>query len=877
MSEKARSARRAPAREGAPAIILRLMQQLVVVLLAVLGFLFCVLSSYTLDLPTGTLVMTAIAFSLLFLAVFTLPKSGLFAILCLVGGIAYIAVNAGDLLQGILLLIERVTTPLELRMPDLMQMLLKPAMADEATLLMTRAMQLILFFVSFLSAFFIVSQPSVPGLALSTLPLLVPAPFYLLSPARLPFFMLFAAHLMVFAFNNARRAQTTLRAGVYVPQSRRKANQAAQRAAQYSLSLLALPIIAIAALLSGVVLPQEGYERPEAIESLQQKIFSLDIGKEAFWRSNDGLTRGDLTSLTAIRFTGATALKIRVSNESSLYLRDYAGAVYTDNGWGNVSNSDFSKLSTSVDIAPQNLHAAALEASGELNNYFTLTVRNIAATPLSIWTPPGLITRADAIPNAGYVQDTALAFGSSESSSEYTLDAIPVDMALYNVSHADDGLQSAYAKSIGKADGLYNADNSAASAVRNAADRYVEYLFDVYTQLPDDTYAAAQTLLSTYGLQLVYNGSELNLAQTCQQVRTLLAQQCNYDYSPPVMPEGADFATWFLQEAKSGYCVHFATTGTILLRALGIPARYAEGYIVIQKDYEKQPDAEGFIEIEDTHAHAWVEVFDPSLLEWVPVEMTKTASSSNSPSPDASGDPSELTTPSFSQDTPEPTAEPTPTPTPEPTPTPTPEPTLPPDGTTPDPDATPENEESAAAQSTPTPAPTDDGTQDGSTTPEGDDTTEDVGASAPRPPLWPIFTLLAAASIPLGAFGYRKFHHERLLRTFMQKDANAAVLAAMRYALRMLRAAGAPAMQAMESQEQYAYKVARQMPAVDRAKMESALLIAQRATFSGRTCSKKEREEVLAFANSLVSALPARMKGLKRIVFLWRFPPIYPF
>ncbi|MEZ4627741.1 MAG: transglutaminase-like domain-containing protein [Eubacteriales bacterium] len=473
---------------------------------------------------------------------------------------------------------------------------------------------------------------------------------------------------------------------------------------------------------------------------------------------------------------------MRVSNESSLYLRDYAGAVHTDNGWGNISNRIFPSCRP-VSISRRRIpHAAALEASGELNNYFTLTVRNIAATPLSIWTPPGLITRADAIPNAGYVQDTALAFGSSESSSEYTLDAIPVDMALYNVSHADEGLQSAYAKSIGKADGLHNADNSAASAVRNAADRSVEYLFDVYTKLPDDTYAAAQTLLSNYGIQLVYNGNELNLAQTCQQVRTLLAQQCNYDYSPPVMPEGADFATWFLQEAKSGYCVHFATTGTILLRALGIPARYAEGYIVIQKDYEKQPDAEGFIEIEDTHAHAWVEVFDPSLLEWVPVEMTKTASNNSNPSPDASGDPSELTTPSFSQDTPEPTAEPTPTPTPEPT--------LPPDGTTPDPDATPENEESAAGQTTPTPAPTDDGTLDASTTPEGTDATEDVGSSAPRPPLWPIFALLAAASLPLGAFGYRKFHHERLLRTFMQKDANAAILAAMRFALRMPRASG---------------------------------------------------------------------------------------
>jgi len=867
MSEKAKTS----AREGAPALVLRLLQQLVVILLAVFGFLFCILSSYTLDLPSGTLVMTAIVFSFLFLTVFSLPKSGLFAIVCLIGGIVFIVVQANDLLQGMLLLIERVTTPLELRMPDVMQMLLKPAMADEATLLMTQAMQLILYFVSFFSAFFIVSQPSVPGLALSTLPLLVPAPFYLLSPARVPFFMLFAAHLMVFAFNNAKRAQTTFRAGVYVPQTRRKANQMAQRAAQYSLSLLALPIIALAALLSGVVLPQKNYERPEAIESLQQKIFSLDIGKDAFWRSNDGLTRGDLKSLTSIRFTGATVLKVRVSEAASLYLRDYAGAVFSENGWTNVSDQEFSKLSTSINIAPQNLHAAALSASGELNRSFTLSVRNIAATPLSIWTPPGLITQADAIPNAGYIQDTALGFGSSENSSEYTLEAIPVDMALYNVSHADQGFEKAYAKSVGKADGLFDAGGDDAKQVNEAASRYVEYLFDVYTQLPEDTYAAAQSLLSSYGIQPVYDGSELNLAATCQQVRSLLAQQCSYDYSPPEMPEGADFATWFLQEAKSGYCVHFATTGTILLRALGIPARYAEGYIVIQKDYEKQPDAEGFIDIEDTHAHAWVEVFDPSLLEWVPVEMTKTASSNANPSPDASGELSDMTTPSFSQNTPEPTPEPTPTPTPEPTP----EPTLPPDGSTPDPNATPEGTDAASNQITPSPGPTDGGTQEASATPDGTDATADAGGS-PRPPLWPLFALLTAAAIPLGMFGYRKFRHERLLRSFQQKDTNAAVLAAMRFALRMLHAVGAPAMQPLESAEQYAYNVARQMPAVDRMQFESALLITQRAHFSGRMCSKKEREEVVAFANALTSTLPARMKGLKRLVFLWRFPPVFP-
>ena len=857
------------AREGAPALFLKLLQQFIVLLLAVLGFLFCLISSYTLDLPTAKLVWTAVAFSLLFLAVFSLPKSGVFVLITLALAGVYGVLHAGDLLQGILLLIQRVITPLSLQMPETLQLLLRAATEQEALLLSTQALQAILFVVSLLAAFFIISEPSVPGLALSTLPLLIPAPFYLLAPALLPFFTLFAAHMMVFAFNNARRAQTTFRAGVYVPQSRRKANQLAQRAAQYSLSLLALPLIALAALLAGVILPQQGYQRPEAIESLQQKIFSLDIGKDAFWRSNDGLTRGDLTSLSSIRFTGSTVLKVRVSSNYSLYLRDYAGAVFAGSAWTDVSSSEFSVLSTSVDIAPQNLHAAAASASGAQDETYTLSVRNIAATRLSIWAPPGLVTQANEIPNAGYVQDTALAFVSAESSSDYTLEAIPVGMALYSVSNAEDGMRKAYQKAAGSAIGLSGADGAEADKVQQAAERYIEYLFDVYTDLPDDTQAAAEALLTTYGIQPVYDDGGLNLASTCQSVRTLLSQNCSYDYSPPEMPENADFATWFLQEAKSGYCVHFATTAAVLLRAMGIPARYAEGYIVIQKDYEKQQDADGYIAIEDTHAHAWVEVFDPSLLEWVPVEMTKSTQDNSQATPEQSGEPGTQTTPTYSTNTPEPTPEPTPTPTPEPTPEPTPAP----DGSTPDPDATPEETQFGEAEVTPTPAPGGSETEDPNATPDAD-ASADAAAPPSTPPLWPLFAILAAICLPLGLFGWRKFSHERLLRTLMQKDGNAAVLACAKQAVRMLRFAGAPELLPLESPEQYAYRVAKQIPAVERGQFESLLLIAQRARFSSKTCLKRERDEAVSYLATLLKTLPAGLKRLRRLLFWWRFPAL---
>ena len=251
---------------GAAQLALRMLQQAVVVLLAVLGFLFSLLSCYQLDLPVSILVWTAVAFSLLSLAVFSIRRRGLAALLCLLAALFWIVLNASDLLQGILLLFEQAITPINLVLPETLQSLLLPVDMTTSQLLMTRAMQLILFFVAFLSSFFIIDQPSLPGLALTTLPMLAPGPFYLLAPDIVPFFALITALLMVLVFNNGKRAASNQRAGVYVPQTKRRSELNAQRSAQQVLSLLALPLILLAAMLSSLVLPQNGYERPEAIE-----------------------------------------------------------------------------------------------------------------------------------------------------------------------------------------------------------------------------------------------------------------------------------------------------------------------------------------------------------------------------------------------------------------------------------------------------------------------------------------------------------------------------------------------------------------------------------------------------------------------------------
>ena len=50
-----------------------------------------------------------------------------------------------------------------------------------------------------------------------------------------------------------------------------------------------------------------------------------------------------------------------------------------------------------------------------------------------------------------------------------------------------------------------------------------------------------------------------------------------YDTEPGATPAGKDFVEYFLFENRKGFCVHFASAGTLLFRLAGKEARYAEG------------------------------------------------------------------------------------------------------------------------------------------------------------------------------------------------------------------------------------------------------------------------------------------------------------
>ena len=88
----------------------------------------------------------------------------------------------------------------------------------------------------------------------------------------------------------------------------------------------------------------------------------------------------------------------------------------------------------------------------------------------------------------------------------------------------------------------------------------------------------------------------------------------NLQIEPP--PYDADGVDHFLFEQGQGYSEYFASSMAVMLRSVGIPARVAVGYTT-----GDQVESEPAYAVNDSHSHAWVEVYFPGY-DWIPFEPT---------------------------------------------------------------------------------------------------------------------------------------------------------------------------------------------------------------------------------------------------------------
>ena len=110
-------------------------------------------------------------------------------------------------------------------------------------------------------------------------------------------------------------------------------------------------------------------------------------------------------------------------------------------------------------------------------------------------------------------------------------------------------------------------------------------------------------------------------------------QQNDYVYQTDdvaIPEEDEDYVDQFLFDTQAGYCDNYSTSMVVLLRSVGIPARWSKGFTSgterASEAQELNGEATNLYEITNANAHSWVEVYFDDI-GWVPFEPTKGFSS----------------------------------------------------------------------------------------------------------------------------------------------------------------------------------------------------------------------------------------------------------
>lgn len=425
------------------------------------------------------------------------------------------------------------------------------------------------------------------------------------------------------------------------------------------LSVIALPSVALLLTLLTLVLPLQNYQQPKwAIsgrESLIDSITNLTIklgtsgrlpgpfGAGNFTAAGSTATV-DLASAGAQVYDGHTVLRITTDYIGKLYLRGHSAALYEDNLWHPLPDSAYEGLLeagalSGTDLNPLNLPAQTRTGAP----YFAFEVDNVSAPGGCVYTPYQLLTKPSELRGAAYLDDSSLA--RDRFVSKHTVYFRPAALDLEQV------------------------ENVQAST---AEQRYREFVYAYYLQLPDGFRQA----LNSHGnalwpelRRMVVGSDQTSVPMSVLAARAIanyLSELAVYDLNTPAVPNGEDFTLYFLNESHQGYCMHFASAAALLLRELGIPARYVSGYVT-------RTVVPGRVDVADRSAHAWVEVYVDGY-GWYPVEVTPGYQGSALPWVEGSETPTAVPTA-------RPSATPKPSHTPRPSTMPSPTPSLRPEAT----------------------------------------------------------------------------------------------------------------------------------------------------------------------------------------------------
>jgi hypothetical protein len=341
-----------------------------------------------------------------------------------------------------------------------------------------------------------------------------------------------------------------------------------------------------------------------------------------------GLDGGKLGKAGKIEYTESEQLRVTAPLQDisdGFYLKGYVGSVYTGDSWDGHSEEtdrlykELLKKMPEEEFAPVNQISRLIGISGQTGLIFEqglddMTIEYYAANKKYLYAP--YFTDYSLNDNVKYKQDLYAAPGKKTDS--YTFEFYNpgkfINSGLLNIINPG----GIYFGQMGLPD---MEDYSKYEKL------YQEFVHQAYTGLPEK----GLDRLKQNCAEILSQNPDYNIYDKLLYVMDYLDDNTRYTLSPGTLPRGEDFVEYFLYENKKGYCAHYASAATLMLRAMGVPARYVEGYAVSSYDIIRNTisvsikdtltDRNIELSVKDYNAHAWVEIYVDGY-GWIPMDFT---------------------------------------------------------------------------------------------------------------------------------------------------------------------------------------------------------------------------------------------------------------
>lgn len=334
-------------------------------------------------------------------------------------------------------------------------------------------------------------------------------------------------------------------------------------------------ILAVLITVLAVINPVTDYERPKWQDNMLNTVQTL-TGMKTYNGSgkissalaevgNNVSSEVDFSNAGALKQTGTKVMTVVTDLNGRIYLKGMSYANYENNKWSVLTDEQANDY-------PQDFQAFIMTANYQERSTVTIDTVNKESI---VYTPYYLASINDTF---SPVCDVLVS--NSDKATNYSMSVMPFSESELDNFSMDFSSQ------------VYDYDN---------------FVKNYYLKLPYDTKLAMLKIAEENNLTGV---STQNIPQAVKQ---FVSHSASYSLNTQKVPDGRDVAEWFLNDAETGYCMHFANAAAVMLRALGVPARYVTGYCADVVD--------GKAIVTSDNAHAWVEYYDSSI-GWIPLDAT---------------------------------------------------------------------------------------------------------------------------------------------------------------------------------------------------------------------------------------------------------------